>query len=110
MNNYRLSTNTKSVEILSEQERDTIINAEATFEYLDDGRIIDKKTNKPLLHRNCIYEIILSDGEILLVDTMKEALNNINVSFITLKKLLDEGESVKLPNYEVKRIPIFTIK
>nr|AZL93776.1 LAGLIDADG homing endonuclease [Endoconidiophora resinifera] len=110
MNNYRLSTNKKSVEILSEQERNLIINAESVYEYLEDGRIMDKKTNKPLIHRNCIYEIRLSDEEILLVDTMKEALSKINVSFRTLKKLLDEEESVKLPNYEVKRIPIFTIK
>lgn len=110
MNNYRLSTNKKWVEILSEQERNLIINAESVYEYLEDGRIMDKKTNKPLIHRNCIYEIRLSDEEILLVDTMKEALSKVNVSFRTLKKLLDEEESVKLPNYEVKRIPIFTIK
>ncbi len=41
---------------------------------------------------------------------MKEALNKINLSFITLNRLLEEGESVKLPNYEVKRIPTFIIK
>ena len=105
-----MSTNTKSVEKLSEQEIDTIINAEAVFDYLEDGSIMDKKINKLLTHRNCIYEIILSDGETILVNTMKEALDKINVSFRTLKKLLDQGESVKLSNHEVKRIPIFTIK
>nr|QDG01221.1 LAGLIDADG endonuclease [Scytalidium sp.] len=108
MNNFRLSTNTKPVELLSEQEKDNIILAEATFEYLNDGRILDKKTNKPLASfRSCIYEVTLPSGEIVLVDTLKEALGMVNVSFRTLKKLLDEGQSVKLRSYEVKRVPIF---
>lgn len=108
MNNFRLSNSTKPAKILSEEEIDNIISAEATYEYLSDGCIIDKKTNKPLSSfRNCIYEITLPSGEIILVDTLKETLSKVNVSFRGLKKLLDEGQSVKLPNFEVKRIPIF---
>lgn len=108
MNNFRLSNNTKPVELLSEEEIDNIINAEATYKYLSDGCIIDKKTNKPLSSfRNCIYEITLPSGEILLVDTLKETLSMVNVSFRSLNKLLDEGQFVKLPSFEVKRIPIF---
>ena len=108
MNNFRLSNNTKPVVWLSEEEIDKIINVEAIFEYLSDGRIIDKRTNKPLpSFRNCIYEITLPSGEILLADTLKETLSRVNVSFRSLKKSLDESESVKLPNFEVKRIPIF---
>ena len=110
MNNFRLSNNTKPVVWLSEEEIEKIINAEAIFEYLSDGRIIDKKTNKPLpSFRNCIYEITLSNGEILLVDTLKETLSKVNVGFRSLKKSLDESqsESVKLPSFQVKRIPVF---
>ena len=108
MNNFRLSNNTKPVVWLSEEEIDKIINAEAIFEYLSDGCIIDKRTNKPLSSfRNCIYEITLSSGEIILVDTLKETLSKVNVSFRSLKKSLDNSESVKLESFEVKRIPIF---
>lgn len=107
MNNFRLSSNTKSVVWLSEEEIDKIINAEAILEYHSDGRIIDKITNKPLSLRNCIYEITLSSGEVLLVDTLKETLSKVNVSFRSLKKSLDEYESVKLTSFEVKRIPVF---
>ena len=108
MNNFRLSNNTKPVVWLSEEEIDKIINAEAIFEYLSDGCIIDKRTNKPLSSfRNCIYEITLSSGEIILVDTLKETLSKVNVGFRSLKKSLDNSESVKLESFEVKRIPIF---
>lgn len=107
MNSFRLSSNTKPVIWLSEEDIDKIINAEAIFEYYSDGRIMNKMTNKPLSLRNCIYEITLSNGEVLLVDTLKETLSKVNVSFRSLKKSLDECESAKLPSFEVKRIPVF---
>ena len=45
----------------------------------------------------------------MLVDTLKETLSKVNISFRSLKKSLDESqsESVKLPSFEVKRIPVF---
>lgn len=108
MNNYRLSTNIKPVVVVSEEEKNIIVNAESVFNYLEDGRIINKLTNMPIPSvRNSVYEITLPNGEVILVDTLKETLNKVNVSFKKLKNLLDMEQSVKLQSFEVKRIPIF---
>jgi hypothetical protein len=46
MNNFRLSTYSGSVESLSKDERDLLINARPTIEHLNDGRQRDIVTKK----------------------------------------------------------------
>jgi len=53
MNNYRLSTNSDVNKLngLSSLERDMIINAKPSVRYLEDGRVLDLLTGKPVNRR-----------------------------------------------------------
>lgn len=112
MNNYRLSTNLRTVEPLSTSERDEIINAKATIEHLNDGRQIEIGTKK-LIHRrssSSIYEITKSSGEILIKPNLAESAKELGIGFNTLKKQLNSqliGEKVEYKGNKIKRIAVF---
>jgi hypothetical protein len=57
MNNFRLSTYSSSVEFLSKDEKDLIINATPTIEHLNDGRQknIATKKNSSSTYKLCIW-------------------------------------------------------
>lgn len=112
MNNYRLSTCKTQVKILSKQELNKLINAKPTIEHLSDGRILDLNTNKIVSNSlSCIYEIVKPNGEVLILDTLKEILEIVDVGFRTLKKYLDQdvnnNKSVIIKGYSIKRIAVF---
>lgn len=88
MNNFRLSTYAgDSKAVLSNSDKDLILNAAATIEYLKDGRVRDIKKNLiVVLPISCIYEIKTPKGEILLLDTFKEVLKSVCVSYRSLKR------------------------
>jgi hypothetical protein len=113
MNNYRLSTNTKLIEILSNEDRDKLINTNSTVKYLSDGRQIDIITNKVLFQQtSCIYEICTPNNEIILINSLQEASLIIGVHSETLSKHLESAYlrsilSIELKNYKVRRIAVF---
>jgi hypothetical protein len=111
MNNFRLSTYVgDSKVVLSNSDKDLILNAAATIEYLKDGRVRDINKNLIVVSTiSCIYEIKTPKGEILLLDTLKEVLKSVCVSYRALKKKLDTEECspVEVNGYIVKRIAIF---
>ena len=78
MNNYRLSTNTKGVELLSIEDKNKLINTNPTVEYLSDGRQIDIVTNK-VLHQqtSCVYEIYKPDNEVIIINKICAESNDI---------------------------------
>jgi hypothetical protein len=88
MNNFRLSTYVgDSKVVLSNSDKDLILNAAAIIEYLKDGRVRDINKNLIVVSPiSCIYEIKTPKGEILLLDTLKEVLKNVSVSYRALKK------------------------
>jgi hypothetical protein len=113
MNNYRLSTNKKSVEILSKEEIDKLININPTVKYLFDGRQIDILTNK-VLHQqvSCVYEICKPNNEIVLANTLQEAALIVEVHPETLSRHLDSiglipEQYVELKKYKIRRIAVF---
>jgi LAGLIDADG endonuclease len=111
MNNFRLSTSSGSTVFLNLSEIDQIINAKPTIEHLEDGRVRDIYTNKIIPYFiNSVYEIKNPNGEILIVESLNEALKILNVGFRTLKKYLDGdrlNHSVEFSGYTIKRIPVF---
>lgn len=111
MNNFRLSTYVgDSKVVLSNSDKDLILNAAATIEYLKDGRVRDINKNLIVVSTiSCIYEIKTPKGEILLLDTLKEVLKSVCVSYRALKKKLDTEECspVEVNGYIIKRIAIF---
>ena len=115
MNNYRLSTFQGTVNYLSKDEMDKLINGKPTIEHLNDGRQIDLITKKVIRRRSssCIYEIIKPSGEVLLMPNLAESALMIGTSFKTLKRHLDvlgnnsDGSKVVLKDYTVRRIPVF---
>lgn len=113
MNNYRLSTNPQSMEILSKEEKDKLINIDPAVKYLSDGRQIDILTGK-VLHQqvSCVYEICKSDKEIILANTLQEAGSIVEVHPETLSRHLDSSslikeQYVKLKKYKIRRIAVF---
>lgn len=113
MNNYRLSTNIKPVEILSKEELDKLININSTVKYLFDGRQVDILTNK-VLHQqvNCVYEIYKPNNEIVLANTLQEAGLIVDVYPETLSKHLDSIGSnpeqyLEIKNNKIRRIAVF---
>jgi len=110
MNNFRLSTYSGSVEILSLNEKEKLINTAPTIEHLNDGRQRDINTNK-IIHQNtsCIYEIYKSNGEVLLMQTLSEVAETIDVNIKTISKHLDvlDSNGIVLKGYKIKRIPVF---
>jgi hypothetical protein len=91
MNNFRLSSYKGSVEFISPEDRDLLINATPQIEHLSDGRqryIVTKK----VVHsrsRSCVYEIILPQGEVLIMPNLSEAAQIVGVSFSTLNRRLN---------------------
>ncbi len=109
MNNFRLSTFAGSTVFLSKEEKNTIINATPQIEYLSDGRVKDISKNSIVASQiSCVYEIKTINGEILIVDSLKEVLTIVGVSFRNLKKQLDkEGQPAEVNGYRIKRIAVF---
>jgi len=113
MNNYRLSTNIKPVEILSKEELDKLININPTVKYLFDGRQVDILTNK-VLHQqvSCVYEIYKPNNEIVLANTLQEAGLIVNVYPETISKHLDSighnpEQYIEIKNNKIRRIAVF---
>lgn len=103
MNNYRLSTNPDTVELLSSLERDTLANASPCIAHLSDGRQRDLVTGKIIhQHSSSIYEIIKPNKEVVLKQTLFEAAELANVNIKTLSKRLDLAEGSV-----IKRIAVF---
>lgn len=110
MNNYRLSTNSEMVELLSSLERDTLANASPCLAHLSDGRQRDLATGKIIhQHSSSIYEVIKSNNEVVLKQTLFEAADIVDVNIKTLSKLLDKSEdgSIEIKGNIVKRIAVF---
>lgn len=108
MNNYRLSTNTETVELLSSLERDILANASPCIEHLNDGRQRDLVTGKIIhQHSSNIYEIIKSNNEVVLKQTLLEAADIVDVNIKTLSKLLDKSKDAEIKGNIVKRIAVF---
>ena len=115
MNNYRLSSNSEPEKIssLPKEILDRIINAKPTIIHLGDGRQLDSITRKQVNRRwtNCVYEIILNTGEIILASTLNEAAVVLNVDFRTVRRHLDslplEGNFAKINANQVRRVPVF---
>ena len=109
MNNFRLSTSAGSKVFLSKKEKDKIINATPQIEYLSDGRVRDISRDSIVTSRiSCVYEIKTVKGELLIVESLKEVLTVVGVSFRTLKKQLDrEGELAEVNGNIIKRIGVF---
>lgn len=110
MNNYRLSTCYETVELLSSLERNTLANASPCIAHLSDGRQRDLVTGKIIhQHSSSIYEVIKSNNEVVLKQTLFEAADIVDVNIKTLSKLLDKSEDglVKIKENIVKRIAVF---
>nr|YP_009445507.1 LAGLIDADG endonuclease [Bipolaris cookei]ATV95677.1 LAGLIDADG endonuclease [Bipolaris cookei] len=115
MNNYRLSTFQGTVNYLSKDEMDRLMNAKPTIEHLKDGRQIDLITKKVVRSRSssCIYEIIKPSGEVLLMPNLAESALMLDTSFKTLKRHLEvldnnsDGSKIVFKDYTVRRIPVF---
>jgi hypothetical protein len=60
-------------------------------------------------HTSCVYEIIKPGGEVLIVETLSEAAETINVDIKTLSKHLDIyfDNYIELKNNKIKRISVF---
>ena len=108
MNNYRLSTHPNKVELLSESERNALINAYPGIKHLNDGRQIDLASGK-LIHQNTssIYEVIKPNREVVLNKTLRETAGVVGVNIKTLSKYLDENSEAEINGYLVKRIAVF---
>ena len=56
-----------------------------------------------------VYEIVTPEGDIIMLDSLKEVLTIVGVNFRALKKPLDiEGKPVEIKGYIVKRIQVFS--
>jgi len=115
MNDFRLSSNSNPAELLTNDERETLIKASPGWEYLLDVRTRDILTKKIVpRHQSCIYEVInISTGEEILAKTLIEAAQIVGVVYKTLKKYLDVEEDNKvleLKGWRIKRIAVFLKK
>ncbi len=111
MNNYRLSTNHGTVELLSSLERDTLANASPCILHLSDGRQRDLVTGKIIhQHSSSIYKIIKFNNEVVLKQTLFEATEIVGVNIKTLSKVLDksDGGSIEIKGNIIKRIAVFS--
>nr|AZL93780.1 LAGLIDADG homing endonuclease [Endoconidiophora resinifera] len=110
MNNFRLSTNPKEVELLNNSEMNILVNAPHVVKHLNDGRQIDLRTDKIIhQHSSSIYEVIKPNKERVLLLTLFEAADIVGVDIRTLSKLLAEvsTDAVEVKGYFVKRIAVF---
>lgn len=113
MNNYRLSTNTKAIEILSIEDRNKLINQNLIVKYLSDGRLINITINK-VLHQyaSCVYEICKPNNEIIIINSLQVVGIIIGVNPETLSKHLESLylksiQYAELKNHKVRRVAIF---
>jgi hypothetical protein len=108
MNNYRLSTYPNKVELLSESERNALINAYPGIKHLNDGRQIDLASGK-LIHQNTssLYEVIKPNHEVILNKTLGETAGVVGVNIKTLSKYLDDNSEAEINGCQVKRIAVF---
>ncbi len=93
MNSYRLSSSKdeRLKEPLSQNEKYIIQNALPTIEHLKDGRLREIDTGRVVIHRSlCVYEVVRSDGEALIFDSLNDTLKILSVGFRTLKRHIDE--------------------
>lgn len=109
MNNYRLSTYSNKVELLSSLEREVLLNASPTLEHLSDGRQRDFLTKKIIhQHSSCVYEIVKISNEVVIVQTLSDAAQIVGVLNKTLSKHLDKGNKVvNIKDYRIKRVAVF---
>jgi hypothetical protein len=112
MNRYRLSTYLGTVEPISTSEINEIINAKATIEHLNDGRLLDIETKKIIHTRSSssIYKILKPSGEVLIKPNLAESAKELGIGFNTLKKQLDKQlleNSVEYKGNKIKRIGVF---
>ena len=110
MNNYRLSTNTEQVELLSNSEMDTLMSASPLIEHLGDGRQRDLATGKIIhQHSSSVYEVIKSNKEVVLTQTLFEAADVVGVNIKTLSKALDVADNnvAEIKENIVKIIAVF---
>lgn len=106
MNNYRLTTNKKGVEVFTSEEREILKNATPTLERLNDGRLREIETGKiEIKSSQCLYEAIkltpsavstgsaagLNDSEALFFDTLKDTSKNLDVDIRKLKRCIVES-------------------
>ena len=116
MNNYRLSTylGKNSSKLLTNQERNKLIDYIPLVEYLWDGRKRDL-CSKKIINQNesSIYKIIKPSGKELIVQTLSEAAEIAGVNVKTLSKYLDVESTNNLEyttlikKHKIKRIKIF---
>ena len=113
MNNYRLSTCSERVELLSSSEIDTLVNAAPLVDHLTDGRQSDLSTGKIIhQHSSSIYEITKPNLEhsVVLKQTLFEAAEVVGVNIKTLSKVLDTADNnnaVEVKGNLVKRVAVF---
>ena len=121
MNNYRLSTNPETVELVSSFERDILAKASPYIAHLSDGRQRDLTTGKIIhQHSSSIYKVIKSNNEVILKQTLFEVAEIVGVNIKTLSKRLDlaslplqqgkseaEDGSLEIKGNIVKRIGVF---
>ena len=121
MNNYRLTTNKKAIEVLTsvslpyspinwgvgrDKEREIIANAMPTLERLKDGRLREIETGKiEIKSSQCLYEAIKltssavstglvagsNNSEVLILDTLKDTSKILEVDIRKLKRCIDES-------------------
>lgn len=116
MNNFRLSNYSGkiSVDLLTKDERDIIINTLPLIEHLWDGRIRDIKSRK-IHHQleSSVYKILKPTGELLTIQTLTESAKIVGVTVKTLSKHLDVDYAVNsrfttvIKDHAIKRIKIY---
>nr|YP_007507038.1 intronic ORF at intron 1 of rnl [Ceratocystis cacaofunesta]AFO38136.1 intronic ORF at intron 1 of rnl [Ceratocystis cacaofunesta] len=110
MNNFRLSTNPEQVESLNSTEKSLLVNASPLVKHLDDGRQIDLRTDKIIhQHSSSIYKVIKPNKDMVLLKTLFEAADIVDVDIRTLSKLLTvvDSDAVEVKGNLVKRIAVF---
>jgi len=109
MNNNRLSTNTKKVELLSSSEWEILNNVAPAVTHLSDGRQIILSTGKINPNQSsCLYEIIKPNQEVVYTKSIAEAIKIVGGCSLTLSKSLENTESsASINGFKVKRIAVF---
>lgn len=95
---------------MTEDEISMLDNALPLSEHLPDGRVRDIATGRiDYNNESSVYLIQKSNGEELLVQSLKEAGDTVGIHYTTLSKRLDESPFVaEINGYIVKRIKVFS--
>jgi len=111
INDFRLSSYNGSIpkQQLSENEMSMLVNALPLSVYLPDGRVIDSTTGQvDYQNESSVYLIKKTDGEELLVKSLKEAADILGCHYSTLSKRLGESPfEAEVNGHTVKRIVVF---